>query len=333
MMELDALKALPEVSRSADDHARVGSTPSMSGSLPARSGAVAPDSAGAIPISHFVSMLRYRWKLWLALVALCTLAGLVAALLIPRRYEADAVLLPRGADRSQLLSSISDSLGGLAGIAGLAGLGNQNEQRAEAIQMLQSEVLAREFITDNNLIPVLFASDWDAKRGRWRGRAHTINDAVDVFDKKVRSVIEDRRTGLVTMRVAWKNPVIASSWANELVHRANDRLRSRAIVRAQGSIDYLKREARDAESVEIRQSLYRMMEQQYQNLLLANVSDDYAFYVIDPAVAPDNDQYVFPRRGLFTFAGAFFGLVLVLILMYSGAFQAPVRTSKDHTLR
>lgn len=312
------VKAIPEL----PDEDDFGSGTTVANAAPARPLPVAQDSAGAIPAAYFMRMLRYRWKLWLGLVVLCTLAGLVAALIIPRRYEADVVLLPRGADRGALLNSLTDQLGGLAGIAGLAGLGNQNEQRAEAIQMLQSQLLAREFIEDNNLIPVLFASDWDAKRGRWRGRVRTINDAVLLFDRKVRSVIEDRRTGLVTVRIAWNDPVRAAAWANEIVRRANDRLRSRAIVRAQGSIDYLKRQARDEESVEIKQSLYRMMEQQYQNLLLANVSDDYAFYVIDPAVAADADQYVFPRRGLFAFAGFFFGLVLVLILIYTGVAQA-----------
>jgi uncharacterized protein involved in exopolysaccharide biosynthesis len=110
--------------------------------------------------------------------------------------------------------------------------------------------------------------------------------------------------------------VQAAAWANELVHRANDRLRARAIARAQGSIDYLKREARNTDVVEIQQSLYHLMEDQYKNLLLANVSSDYAFSIIDPAVAADPGHYVFPRKGLFLFGGLFFGVVLALFLIF-----------------
>jgi uncharacterized protein involved in exopolysaccharide biosynthesis len=189
--------------------------------------------------------------------------------------------------------------------------------------MLQSQVLAREFIQDYKLLPLLFAADWDARRQNWGRRTRTLNEAVEYFDHHVRTVIEDRRTGLVTMRITWRDPAVAASWANELVRRANDRLRQRAVARAQGAIEYLRREARNADAVEIQQTLYRLMEEQYKTLLLANVSNDYAFSLIDPAVPADPDQYAFPRKGLFTFGGLFFGVVLVLILLFIEAAQRP----------
>jgi len=280
-------------------------------------------SPGTVTLAHLFGVLRSRWKWLLVLVLVTTLAALLAAFTLPRRYEAELVALPRGGqDRGGLLNSLSGQLGGLAAIAGLAG--GENGQRAEAIQMLQSQILARQFIEENKLLPVLFAHDWDAQRQAWGGRTRTINEAVEYFDRRVRSVIEDRRTGLVTLRITWHDPAQAAAWANELVRRANDQLRRRAVTRAQGSIDYLKREARNADAVEIQQTLYRLMEEQYKTLLLANVSEDYAFSVIDPAIAPDPEQYVFPRKGLFTFAGVFFGIVLALIFVFMEASQRPL---------
>src|SRR5207248_4201520 len=99
-----------------------------------------------------------------------------------------------------------------------------------------------------------------------------------------------------------------------------------AVIRAQGAIDYLNREARAAEAVGVQQTLYRLMEEQYKTLVLANVSEDYAFYVIDPAVAADPNHYVFPRLGLFTFAGLFFGMVLLLIQALLEASQRSLQT-------
>ena len=273
-----------------------------------------PPPQGAVPAGHLLRVVRSRWPWLLALVLAPTLAALLLALSTPRRYEADLVALPRIQERSGLLSSLSGQLGGLAALAGL-GLG-EGGQRAEAIQMLQSQILARQFILDNNLLPVLFAGQWDAKRQAWRGRPRTINEAVSRFDHGIRSVVEDRRTGLITVRINWRDPVQASAWANELVHRANDELRRRAIARAQSSIDYLRREARTADTVEIQQTLYRLMEDQYKTLLLANVSNDYAFSIIDPAVASDPDQYVAPRLPLYVFAGLFFGLVLAGLALF-----------------
>jgi uncharacterized protein involved in exopolysaccharide biosynthesis len=216
----------------------------------------------------------------------------------------------------------------LGGLATLAGIGTaESSERSEAIEMLQSQLLAREFIQENNLMTVLFAAAWDPVGRRWRVKEPpTLNDAAWYFDHRVRDVIEDRRTGLVTVRITWRDPVRAALWANELVRRANDQLRRRAVARAQVAIEYLKREARTAETVEIQQALYRIMEEQYKNLLLANITEDYAFTVIDPAVAADPKHYVFPSRGLFTFAGAFFGVVGVLMWAYLEASRRTLGT-------
>jgi uncharacterized protein involved in exopolysaccharide biosynthesis len=299
-------------------------------SAPANTVPLMSAPASTIPAAHLLGVVRSRWKRLLALVLVSTFAALLAALIIPRRYEAEVVLLPRGQDRSALLNSLGQ-LGGLASLAGLAG--NEGGQRAEAVQMLQSHTLARGFIEDNKLLPVLFTSDWDEQRRQWDGRTHTINEALEYFDRRVRSVIEDRRTGLVTVRIGWRDRMQAAGWANELVRRANDQLRHRAVARAQGSIDYLKREAHNTDVVEIQQTLYRLMEEQYKTLLLANSSDDYAFTIIDPAVAPDQDQYVFPRLGLFTFGGLFFGIVLALILVFMEAPQRPLPTTEGSGAR
>jgi uncharacterized protein involved in exopolysaccharide biosynthesis len=288
---------------------------------------VAPDSS--VPFSQVLAVLRTHWKRWLALTLLTTLIGVITALLLQRRYEAEAVVLPRGNERAALMQSLGSQLGGLAALAGLGGA--EGGQRAEAIEMLQSQILAREFIVDNKLLPVLFASDWDVQRNGWR-HVRTINEGVALFDHRIRTVIEDRRTGLATVRITWKDPVQAAAWANELVRRANNELRQRAVTRAQGSIEYLKREARSAEAVDIQQALYRLMEDQYKTLLLANVSDDYALSVIDPAVASDPRQYVFPRRALFAFGGLFFGLVLVLMMAFIQAAQRAADTRDGGTL-
>jgi len=278
-----------------------------------------------IPAVYLLRVVRSRWRLLLALVLAPVLLALVYALLHARLYEGEVVVLPRTQDRSGVLNSLGGQLGGLAALAGLSL--NEGSQRAEAIQMLQSQILARQFILDRQLLPVLFAGRWDPQHQRWRGKPPTINDAVNYFDRGVRSVTEDRRTGLVNVRIVWRDPVQAAAWANELVRRANDQLRQRAVARAQGSIDYLKREARSADVVEIQQTLYRLMEDQYKTLLLANVSNDYAFSIIDPAVAADPDHYVSPRVGLYTFAGLFLGTLLAAIVVFLTAPRSPAHAA------
>ena len=145
-----------------------------------------------VPVALLLRVMRRRWRLLALLVLAAILVGVIAAAILPRRYEAGFVALPRGSDRSALLNSLTGQLGGLAALAGLGG--GESGQRAEAIQMLQSQILARQFIQDNKFCRYCFASDWDAARRNWRRRTRTLNDAVDYFDHRIRSVIEDRRT-------------------------------------------------------------------------------------------------------------------------------------------
>jgi len=285
---------------------------------------------GTVPLAQLLAVVRYRWPWLLALLLVPAILAVVLAINTPRRYEADAIILPRAQDRSALLGS----LGQLGGLAALAGIGSaEGGQRAEAVQMLQSQLLARQFIEDNKLLPVLFASDWDEQRHAWRRRPRTMNEAVKTFDHGIRSVIEDRRTGLVTVRINWVDPVQAATWANELVRRANDQLRRRAVARAQGAIDYLQGQVRNTTTVEVQQTLYRLMEEQYKTLLLANVTDEYALSIIDPAAASDRTQYVSPHKSLYAFAGMFFGMVLALILVFIEGPRLAARRAQGSTRR
>lgn len=266
-------------------------------------------------------LLRAARRRWLSLLALCLAAagaGLVASFLLSKRYQGEVVAMPRaGYGHGGLLNSLSGQLGGLAELAGV-GMG-EGSARAEAVATLRSHLLAREMIQQDDLLPVLFSSDWNAAAHRWIDRPRTLNDGVKLFDRRILSVIEDHRTGLVTVRIEWKVPAQAAAWANELVERANERLREQAMTRAEASIKFLKQQAALVQTVEIRNALYMLMEVQYKDLLLAKTTPQYAFMVIDPAVPPDPNQYVFPSHALFTFGGLFFGLVIAILIVLADA--------------
>ena len=88
----------------------------------------------------------------------------------------------------------------------------------------------------------------------------------------------------------------------------------RAIAEAQRSIDYLRREIKKTELVGVQTVIYRLVETQINNIMLAEVRDEYAFRVIDPAVAALPDDYVRPKPLLMAIAAAFLGLGLGVFL-------------------
>jgi uncharacterized protein involved in exopolysaccharide biosynthesis len=263
--------------------------------------------------------LTWRRRL-LVIVSVLVFAAIAAAAsyVMTPRWRAQVVIVPvKGDDMRGALSSALGQLGGLASLAGLgaSGVGNKEEN----LQFLSSRGFLRSFIEEENLLPVLFAKKWDATHGRWSvddpADVPTIADGVRYMDTKIRSVQEERRTGIVTLSIVWKDPVVAARWANLMVERANRDLRARAIRDAEASKAYLNAELGKTDVVELRQSVYRLLENQIKTIMLASVRPDYAFRIIDPAVAPDPDEKIRPKRLVMTVLGAMAGGVFALLVI------------------
>ena len=102
---------------------------------------------------------------------------------------------------------------------------------------------------------------------------------------------------------------------------ANRYLRDRAIEEAQRSIQYLNAELERVTTIEIRASIYRLMEKQVQDIMYANVLDEYAFKIIDPAIAPEIDNYVRPNRTIMAALSVVIGFILALCFAVVVAFK------------
>jgi uncharacterized protein involved in exopolysaccharide biosynthesis len=264
----------------------------------------------------FAAAWRRRWLVVLCVLA-CTGLATAAAFIMKPKYRAEVVMIPVKADTaSSALSGVLGQLGGLAGLAGvsLAGGGNKDEN----IEYLRSHDFTGRFIEEEKLLPVLFAKKWDAAHQRWNvddpDDVPTISDGVRLFDR-IRSVQEERRTGLVRLTLVWKDRELAARWANLLVERVNRDLRTRAIAEARASIDYLNSELARTSVVELRQSLFRLYESQTKTIMFAKVRAQYAFKVIDPAYVPDADRYIQPKRIPMILIGAFGGVLGALVLV------------------
>lgn len=233
--------------------------------------------------------LRHWLPIGVTTVVAAGLAAWLAFWMTPI-YRSEVVLSPTdhsgsGGTMAQLVGRIG-SLGSLAGV----GLGAGSSMRAESVAMLKSRALTEDFIRNRNLLPVLYAEQWDAQRGGWATLTPpTLAGAVEDFNEDVRSVIEDRRTGLVTLRMEWSDPALAATWANEYVAAANETVRKRAIADAERTLQYLDAELTKTRKVSVQQAIYSLIEQQINAIAVANVQEEFAFKVVDPA-APAEAQ-------------------------------------------
>jgi len=179
---------------------------------------------------------------------------------------------------------------------------------------LESRSFTKEFITERNLIPVLFHEIWDAKSSKWlvddlQG-IPSLEDAYWRFLLNVRGIYRDSKSGLLTVSIEWTEPELAAEWANELVAAVNEKIRQRAIFEAEKNIEFLNRELGKTSIVELEQAIYGLLANEIKTIMLANIQEQYAFRVIDPAAAPDIDDPVRPNKVVIVFFGGMFGVVL-----------------------
>ena len=261
-------------------------------------------------------LIRFRFLL-VGGAVIGVLAALAVSFIVTPKFRAEVLLSPvEYSPNSGALSQIGGTLGGLGALAGL-NLGD-GSSRNESIAVLGSKVLTTEFMKDQDLLPVIFAKDWDAASDAWRptdeNEIPTLEDGYRVFDEDIRDVLPDRETGLVRLTMTWSDRRQAAQWANLLVERANTVIRERAVEEYQNSIDYLNTELQKTTVVGVRQAIYSVIESQIEQVMLATVREDYAFKVLDPAVAPDADDTEFPNRPLFGLVGMILGFAVSAVL-------------------
>jgi uncharacterized protein involved in exopolysaccharide biosynthesis len=268
---------------------------------------------------HDLWAVMWRGKWLISAVGLgAAMLALVAALLMTSTYRSSVLVLPVTDTPS---GGNLASLAQFAGVAALAGVDlARNNRMAESVATLKSRAFTERFIQERNLMPILFADSWDENSGGWRDgadEAPTMWQAYRLFDS-LRTIDEDVKTGLVTMDVNWTDPKLAAEWANGLIKDVNELLRTRAIRESQQNLDFLRAELQKNSQVQLQTTIYRLIEAEMQNAMLANVKQEYAFKVIDPATVAERRHW--PNRLLLTLLGLGAGLMI-------GTLAAVVRAS------
>ena len=274
------------------------------------------DEETVVDLHGLLRKLAARRGWVVASIAFFTVAFGVAAFVMTPVYRATVVLVPAGTERSS--GALGQALGQLGGFAALAGInvGSADAETEEALAVLRSRQFTEGFLNDEKLLPKLFADKWNATAGKWTTKSPpTPARAYRHFHRKVRSIGQDKKTGLVTVQIDWTDPIEAAAWANKLVGRLNQEMRVRAIARADAYVGYLEKELESTTTVETRAAIGRLIESQIKQRMLALVSNEYAFRVVDRAMAPDRDDPARPNKLLMLVAGPLTGFVIGVLLV------------------
>jgi uncharacterized protein involved in exopolysaccharide biosynthesis len=232
-------------------------------------------------------------------------------------------LAPAQEEKSGASSALSQ-FGGLAAMAGVTIPTDSNIERVLAT--LKTRVFLKNFIKEKNLLPLIFDEFWDEVSNSWKlppgKNALITEDGIAPLQGAI-SVDKDK-SGLITLSISWKDPEVAAQWANDLVKQLNEQLREQAIADSRKRVGYLEQELAKTTLQDMRAVLYNLLESEKQKAMLANVNEDFALEVIDPAVAPETREK--PKRKLIVALGGVCGGFLGIFAVFFAQFLRKLKS-------
>jgi uncharacterized protein involved in exopolysaccharide biosynthesis len=235
---------------------------------------------------------------------LCGAAAWVASKFMDKAYLASTTVMMAGEQDRSALGAFANQLSGVTALLGAANIGT-GDKLNEALATLRSHRLALAFLAEGERLVTLEKGLWpdlDRSQDLMEDR---LDEAAGALAAEVLSVGNDARSGTITVAVTWFDPVVAARWANDYVALADRTMRERAINDARRSIEFLQAAAAKAESVDLRQAVFRVLESQINAQMLASTRPEFAFRIIDPATMPR--WHVRPKSWLMAVAGGVLG--------------------------
>ena len=298
-----------------------------------------------------IDLKELFFALWASKLLITCTTGLFAtiavlyALSLPNIYQSTAILAPKS--QSSGLSASLQQYAGLASLAGVSIPGGETSESALALELIQSKSFFEDYLYEEILVELMAVDGWrsgtgqlsidddiyDVKAQSWVREAQPprpakphLDEAFERYSESV-SVSSDVKSGLARLEVKHLSPIVAQNWANLIVNRLNESLKFQKVAEANAAIAYLVEQSKQTSLVKMDEVFSRLIEDQTQTIMLASVSDNFLFNIIQRPDAPLLKSE--PQRALICVLGTLLGgmvsVLVVLVLHFSGRTEIPVR--------
>ena len=266
--------------------------------------------------STFISISRWAWKLKY-IVLIGAIAGFATAWFWAdssrKIYVAEGVYTTQSQQGAGGLAGLMTQLTGLSSLSAL-GMASDSSS-VSALATLHGPNFTARFIHDAGIEPKLFPDLWDATSNQWKGRVPTDLELIKAFDGSgMRTIVEDRRTGLVTIRIQWSDGAEAVKLLTTMVDTINQEMRDRALTESRRSVQLLEAELAKRQELDLRQTINTLIATNLKQVVLAEVRRDFAFREVSAPVKPQARDYIWPRRMLMCLLGVMIGTVIASLL-------------------
>lgn len=275
---------------------------------------------------YWKELLELKWISALVMMLSISISFLFY-IVSDKRYEVEVTFLVANASSTDSTLNLPSGISSLAGIAGVNL--NTSQQTASAMAELKSKKFIVEFVTKYDLDKFLLAGKLDSTNQKmiidnelyntttqeWVRTRHpgdkptpTEWEKYEAFNSII-SFKEDKNTGIQTLILTWKDPVQALAWASLFLKEADARLKSKELIQAKKTIEYLSQEIDKTPLIKYQNIFYKLVEEQNKILMLADTRDYFVFKIIDPAITPT--QPTSPKAPKILALGVFVGILLI----------------------
>lgn len=276
-----------------------------------------------VSLKQIIEIIWERKVLIISISCALSLFSIIYSLSLNDIYTAEAILAP-----TEDTLSNNNNLIGLADLAGF-NLGSDSVDKVTlGIETIKSLSFFKTFIANNNVLVHLLASRrWDENTqkviidnsiynessGKWnlpdnelQNGEPNIQQAYEKFRKLI-SVSKDFQTGLIILKVDHISPLVAKNWNDWIIRDINKLSQSVEISRSEKAIGHLNEQINLSTYNNARELMFRILETELHNIMIAKTTPDYLFNIIDPAVVSYKKSK--PFRSIIVLSFTFFGFL------------------------
>lgn len=206
-----------------------------------------------VNLLDYWKVIQKRKKRILLITFLFTLLGVLSCFVMSRKYEATATLMPptQSSGGGGGLAAIASQASSIPGVGDmLSGIGGAGAQKsAQLVNFLKSRTLTEQVIHQLNLMPIIFKKKWDAQTQSYKpdlwGDIPNLEDAVQIMQKKIVKVTDDKKTSLVKLQVTMKDPVMAAAVTNRMLIELQDFIEKNSFTVAKRNRIFIEEQLRE----------------------------------------------------------------------------------------
>lgn len=272
----------------------------------------------------FLVLLKHK-KMIISIVVAAGIGAVIVSLLLTNIYRSSATIAPQATQSRSPVSALS----GLGAVGGFLGIGG-NTDLSKLEVVLKSRELTKRIVTKYELLPFLFADNWDPEKKAWRTEEPpTEQDAIQKVRGEMLSVSSDDKKGIITVNFDHRDPAFAKQMVEHYLTELSEVLRETTLHDAEEKAHFLRDELSKTSDVLLQEKISELLAKEIEKETFARAQKYYSFEVIDPPMVPDPDKKVKPKRALICVLTVFVAFFLAVFAAFFLEFVRNVKKEAE----